>query len=327
MCTSKPMLVSVIAVLLFVLVPANLSADTKERFFQFGLFPPISSNGISSGKTVNSVSINLLGGYSAGTRAFELGGVWNASREYTKGLQIAGLLNYSANSCNSVQISGFGNIATSGKSPLQLSGLFNVAEHVNGLQLSALVNVAKTVNGVQFGLINYIEDGDSGVSIGLINIARHGGKYEFEVSFSDAINTLLSFRLGTDRFYTIFSGGANYFFSPPEYAVGLGFGTSIGWKKHWSNQIEIQAFGVSVGQKLSSEGGTANSLIQLRLPVCKEFARHFKIFVGPTVNLALQSNDVEGNALPSLAPWTMWSGQCGSMRAEGWVGLSAGLRF
>lgn len=145
--------------------------------------------------------------------------------------------------------------------------------------------------------------------------------------FVNAINTLLSFRLGTDRFYTIFSGGINYFLSPLEYAVGLGFGTSIGWKKHWSNQIEIQAFGVSVGQKLSSKAGTANSLIQLRLPVCKEFARHFKIFVGPTVNLALQSNDAEGNALPSLAPWTMWSGQCGSMRAEGWVGLSAGLRF
>lgn len=320
MCTSKPMLVSVIAVLLSVLVPANLSADTKERFFQFGLFPPISSNGISSGKTVNSVSINLLGGYSAGTRAFELGGVWNASMEYTKGLQIAGLLNYSANSCNSVQISGFGNIASSGKSPLQLSGLFNAAGHVNGLQLSALVNVAKTVNGVQFGLINYMEDGDSGVSIGLINIARHGGKYEFEVSFSDAINTLLSFRLGTDQFYTIFSGGANCFSSPVEYAVGLGFGTSIGWKKRWSNQIEIQAFSISQDRKFTNT--SVNSIIQLRLPVCKEFARHFKLFAGPAVNLALQ-----GTAAPSLAPWTTWSAQWKDMKAEGWIGLTAGLRF
>lgn len=253
--------------------------------------------------------------------------VWNASREYTKGVQIAGLLNYSANSCNSVQISGFGNIASSGKSPLQIAGIMNVADHVNGLQLSALVNVAKSVNGVQFGLINYMEDGESGVSIGLINVAKHGGKYEVEVSFSEAINTLLSFRLGTDRFYTIFSGGVNYFFSPLEYAVGLGFGTSVDWKKRWSNQIEIQAFGISNERKLSTGGDTVNSLIQLRLPVCKEFAGHFKIFVGPAVNLALQSNDAEGNALPSLSPWTMWSGQWGSMRAEGWVGLTAGLRF
>lgn len=287
-------MVYVMQALLLVLIPVNMFADTTERFFQFGLFPPISSNGTNSGNTVNSVSINLLGGNSAGTRAFELGSVWNASREYTKGVQIAGLLNYSANSCNSVQISGFGNIASSGKSPLQIAGIMNVADHVNGLQLSALVNVAKSVNGVQFGLINYMEDGESGLSIGLINVAKHG---------------------------------VNYFFSPLEYAVGLGFGTSVDWKKRWSNQIEIQAFGISNERKLSTGGDTVNSLIQLRLPVCKEFAGHFKIFVGPAVNLALQSNDAEGNALPSLAPWTMWSGQWGSMRAEGWVGLTAGLRF
>ena len=326
MKTSRSILVPVIAVLLSVLVPVNLSANAKERFFQFGLFPPISSNGTNSGKTVNSVSINLLGGYSAGTRIFELGGIWNASREYTKGLQIAGLLNYSANSCNSVQISGFGNIASAGKSPLQIAGLMNVGGHVNGLQLSALVNVAKSVNGVQIGLVNYMEDGEKGVSIGLINIAKHGGKYEFEVSFSDAINTLLSFRLGTDRFYTIFSGGVNYFFSPLEYAVGLGFGTSIDWKKRWSNQIEIQAFGISNEQKLTTNG-TINSIIQLRLPVCKEFAKHFKVFAGPAINLALQGTGTDGTALPSPAPWTMWKGQWKDMQAEGWIGLSAGLRF
>ena len=294
MKTSRSILVPVIAVLLSVLVPVNLSANAKERFFQFGLFPPISSNGTNSGKTVNSVSINLLGGYSAGTRIFELGGIWNASREYTKGLQIAGLM--------------------------------NVGGHVNGLQLSALVNVAKSVNGVQIGLVNYMGNGENGVSIGLINIAKHGGKYEFEVSFSDAINTLLSFRLGTDRFYTIFSGGVNYFFSPLEYAVGLGFGTSIDWKKRWSNQIEIQAFGISNEQKLTTNG-TINSIIQLRLPVCKEFAKHFKVFAGPAINLALQGTGTDGTALPSPAPWTMWKGQWEDMQAEGWIGLSAGLRF
>lgn len=67
-----------------------------------------------SGKIINAISLNLIGGYSAGNKIFELGGVWNASRDYTKGIQIAGLLNYSGNSDNTVQISGLGNIATSG---------------------------------------------------------------------------------------------------------------------------------------------------------------------------------------------------------------------
>ena len=35
-----------------------------------------------------------------------------------------------------------------------------------------------------------MEDGEAGVSIGLINVAKHGGKYEFEVSFSEVVNTM-----------------------------------------------------------------------------------------------------------------------------------------
>lgn len=311
--------------LLLVLIPANLFANENERLFQFGLFPPVSSNGLSSGKTVNAVSLNLIGGYSGGTKVFELGGLWNASRYYTKGLQIAGLLNYTWNSCNSVQISGFANVAANGKSPLQIGGLLNVADNVNGLQFSAFVNVAKTVNGVQFGLINYVEDGEKGVPIGLVNIAKHGGKYELEVSFSEAINAMVSFRLGTDRFYTIFSGGAVYFDSALEYALGLGFGTSMCWGKRWSNQVEIQAFGVSCEKRLFMEN-SVNSIIQLRLPVCKEFARHFKVFVGPTLNLGLQNVHVAG--MTNLSPWAMWKTSCNNKRySTGWVGLSAGLRF
>lgn len=312
----------IVLVLLLVQIPENLFANEKERLFQFGFFPPISSNGLNSAKIVNTISLNLIGGYSGGTKVFEMGGVWNVSLNYTKGLQVAGLLNYTGKSCNSVQTSGFANIAASGKSILQIAGLLNVADKVNGLQFSALVNVAKKMKGVQFGLINYVEDGGEGVSVGLVNIVKHGGKYELEVSFSEAINTIVSFRLGTDRFYTIFSGGLCYNYVS-EYAVGLGFGTSVKWKKRWSNQIEIQAFGVS-REKMFMES-SMNSIIQLRLPVCKEFAKHFKIFVGPTLNLELQSTDVEVNT--KLSPWTMWKKQWNQLQATGWAGLSAGLRF
>ena len=327
MKTSKSILSAVIMQLLLLsLTPADLAAEGKERFFHFGLFPPISSNGLGSGKTVNSISVNLIGGYNAGTRIFELGSVWNASKEFTAGVQIAGLLNYSGHSRNSVQISGMANIAASGDSPFQLAGLLNVGENVTGLQLSALVNVARTVKGVQFGLVNYMEDGEHGVSIGLINIARRGGKYEFEISVSDAVNTALSFRMGTDRFYTIFSGGVNYFFSDPEYAAGLGFGTDIKWGQgRWSNQVEIQAFGISHDRKFT--GDSVNSIIQLRLPVCVTIAKHFKVFAGPAVNLALRSTGTDGDAFRSLAPWTMWKAELGKLQAVSWIGFSAGLRF
>lgn len=314
-----------IQTLLLILVPVNIFAHENERFFQFGFFPPISSNGMNSAKTINAISVNLIGGYSAGNKIFELGGAWNASREYTKGMQIAGLLNYSGNSDNSVQISGLGNIAASGKSPLQIGGLFNVADRVNGVQLSGLVNVAKKVKGVQIGLINYMEDGEDGVSIGLVNVAKHGGKYELEVSFSEAVNTIFSFRLGTDRFYTIFSGGINYFFSPLEYAIGIGFGTSIDWRKSWSNQIEIHAFAISHEKEITTNNNSTNNIIQMRFPFCKEFGKHFKLFVGPTLNIGLQGTGIAESA--KLSPWAMWSSKWNSLDVSGWVGLSAGLRF
>lgn len=306
-------------------IPARLDARENERLFQFGLFPPVSSNGISSGRIVNSISFNLIGSYSAGNRIFELGSIWNASKGYTQGVQIAGMLNYTGDSRNSVQVSGLSNIAKSGNSILQLAGMLNIGENIRGLQISALLNVAKTVHGVQVGLINYMEDGDSGVSIGLVNIARHGGKYEFEVSFSETVNTAVSFRLGTDRFYTIFSGGINYFFSAVEYAVGLGFGTSVRLKKDWSSQAEIQVFGISSGQKITA--GSANSVIQLRLPVCKEFSKHFKVFFGPSLNLGLQGENAPGKVLDDMVPWTMWKARWNGMQAIGWAGLSAGFRF
>ena len=275
MNTAKAILFSLVRITLLIHLPTNLNAEENERWFQFGLFPPISSNGINSEKITTSVSINLIGGYNAGNKILELGSLWNASKRYTKGIQIAGIVNYTGCSHNAVQISSFANIAASGNSPLQFAGLLNIGQHISGLQTSALANVAKTVTGVQLGLINYMEDGDKGVSIGLINIAKHRGKYEFEVSFSESINTAISFKIGTDKFYTIFSGGINYFLSTIEYAAGLGFGTNINWKKRWSNQIEIQAFGISSGKKFTDN--SANSIIQLmdrlvgRLQILKIF--------------------------------------------------------
>lgn len=290
MRTLQLLSVYAVAAVLAVLAPANLSATGKERVFQFGLFPPVSSNGISSGETVNLVSINLIGGYNAGNRIFELGTVWNASREFTTGVQVAGLL--------------------------------NVGGDVAGVQISPLINVARSLKGVQIGLINYVGDAGKGVSIGLINIARHGGKYEFEISASEVVNAYVSFRFGTDRFYTILSGGVCSLYSQMEYAVGVGFGTSINWKKNWGSQIEILAFGLSRDRSLTDN--MSNSIVMLRLPVSKTFAKHFKIFFGPTINMGLQDIREQDS---QLAPWTMWTASFDGLHAAGWIGLAAGLRF
>ena len=92
MNTAKAILFSLVRITLLIHLP-NKSQQQKKMNdgFQFGLFPPISSNGINSEKITTSVSINLIGGYNAGNKILELGSLWNASKRYTKGIQIAGI--------------------------------------------------------------------------------------------------------------------------------------------------------------------------------------------------------------------------------------------
>jgi len=299
--------------------------ETRERDFQLSFITPLGTNGAQSHLTTNKVSFNILGGHSYGNTAFEFGGLYNVNLHLTKGFQFAGIANYSGDTRNAAQFAGITNMAADGSTPFQFAGIANVAEEVSGLQFAGIVNIAKKVKGVQFGLFNYADESE-GVSVGLINIVKHGGKHEFEVAFSEALNTAVSFKLGTDKLYTIFSGGINYLNSPVEYAVGLGFGTHIDWKKGWGNQIE------AIGYALTEQGefhGGVNMLTQLKYSVSKELAPHFKVFAGPVFNMTISDyvNPETGAIGSSLSPYSMCSNDNGSTRLNGWIGFSAGVRF
>lgn len=312
--------------LLCITVTGVFGQSQKERAVQLSLLSPLGTNGVESHMIINKVSLNILGGYSFGNTVFEFGGLYNVNTHQTKGFQFAGIVNYSGHTEKAAQFAGITNIAASGVTPFQFAGIANVADEVTGLQFSGLVNVAKRVKGVQFGLFNYAEVSD-GVSIGLINIVKKGGKQEFEVSFSEAINTAVSFKLGNDRFYTIFSAGMNYINSPVEYAIGLGLGTYIDWKKGWGNQIEAMGYSLSEQGSLKNDG--INMLTQLKLTLSKEFAPHFKVFAGPTINMTISDyvNPETGVIGSSLSPWSMWKNDSGSTRLNGWIGFTAGVRF
>lgn len=304
----------------------SMAQDNQERDFQISFISPFGTNGTQSHLTTNKISVNILGGYSYGNRIFEFGGLYNVNTNLTKGFQFAGMANYSGNTDNAAQFAGITNIASDGTTPFQFAGITNIANNVNGLQFAGVLNVAKHVKGVQFGLINYAEEND-GVSIGLINIVKKGGKQEFEVSFSETLNTAVSFKLGTDKFYTIFSGGVNYINNPVEYAAGLGFGTHIDWKKGWGNQIE--AMGYALTENGSFETDALNMLTQLKFTVSKQFAPHFKIFAGPVINMTISDyvNPETGAIGSSLSPWTMWENNSSTTRIKSWIGLTAGVRF
>lgn len=316
------------------------SEEGKERNFQLSFVSPVGTNGMSSGQITNKVSINIIGGHSYANKKFEFGSVYNINLNHTSGFQFAGVVNHTNESRNAAQFAGVSNISKSGNTPFQFAGILNVADNVSGLQFSGVanvadvvsglqfsgvVNVAKEVRGVQFGVINY-SDTCSGVPIGIFNIVKHGGKQELEVGLSDAFTTYASFKLGVDRLYTIFSAGVNYLYSEPIYGVGLGFGTDIPWKKAgWAHQIE------AIGYYITEDGkfrlGT-NVLAQVRFTFSKQIRKHFKVFAGPTFNLTVSDyvNAETGITGSTLKPYSIFHTD-GKTAVNGWIGITAGVRF
>ncbi len=179
--------------------------DTLYNDFQFSFLPFLGTNLKLSGVTVNDYSLNILAGYSLGTRKLEVGGLFNidrdsvkcvqvaglsnivggpvsgvqaaglfnVNRKSVKGVQLAGLINNNIDTSHAVELAGLMNVNVKNSTAPQIAGLLNVGVgNVKGLQLSGLLNVGvKEVNGVQIsGLVNYATI-LHGSQVGFLNIS------------------------------------------------------------------------------------------------------------------------------------------------------------
>jgi hypothetical protein len=165
----------------------NLGGFLGESPYQMSLIPGVGSQGMFSSQMVNRFSLNLIGGYSAGTEGFETAGIFNINQQHARGMQVAGIANLVGGEMNGfqvagiynnvfqivegVQIAGLYNSANSGSKGLQIAGLYNRSKIRAGNQIAGLVNTTKQSNGVQIaGLVNHTEkDGGILQIAGLIN--------------------------------------------------------------------------------------------------------------------------------------------------------------
>jgi hypothetical protein len=189
----------------------NLKNFITSRPFQVSVVPGVGTHGKLGGQVINNFSLNMFGGYTAGTNGLEIGGLFNIDKgnvQYVqaaglfnavggqvKGLQIAGINNTVLDSVKGVQAAGIGNLVKGKLTGLQIGGIYNhVADSVRGLQAAGIGNFArKKVSGVQIagimnfsnkstdglqvsGVINYSKR-LRGVQIGLINIADTSSGY------------------------------------------------------------------------------------------------------------------------------------------------------
>jgi len=158
--------------------------NTKERFssinldgyfakqpYQFSFLPGLGSKNRLKSQTINKFSFNLIGGYTAGVRGFELGTAFNIVQKDMQYVQIGGLFNIVGGSANGVQFAGVYNYVAKDVEGVQFAGVYNNAANVAGVQATGAVSwVRNELNGVQAsGILNKAYSGKGAQLAGFAN--------------------------------------------------------------------------------------------------------------------------------------------------------------
>ena len=154
----------------------NLNKFFTTRPYQVSFTPALGTHGKMSSQVVNNFSLNVIGGYTAGTNGVELGGVFNIDKKSVKYVQAAGVFNAVGGAVNGVQLAGVSNLVLDSVKGLQAAGVNNhVKGNMQGLQLAGVYNhVTKNVAGIQVaGVGNFVAQKTTGLQIaGVANFSR-----------------------------------------------------------------------------------------------------------------------------------------------------------
>ena len=116
--------------------------DTLYREFQFSIFPFVGTNHKLSGNVINDYSVNLYGGYSLGTKKFEIGGMFNIVRGDMDGAQFAGIFNSVGGKMNMMQMAGILNMNRDSVKGYQFAGMINLnGNSSNKFAMAGLLNL------------------------------------------------------------------------------------------------------------------------------------------------------------------------------------------
>ncbi|MEH0154365.1 hypothetical protein V6R21_09490 [Limibacter armeniacum] len=244
----KRFLISLSLLFIFTLGAAWAQQDSTKnyRVAQATILPPLSTDNLldlDPLTTTHSYSFNMFFGKTGGLKGMELGGVGNVILGKTEGVQFAGVFNYTGNELKGAQLAGGVNILNAEGKGAQIGGVNVAREELNGIQIG-VVNHGTTVKGVQFGLIN-IADSIKGAPIGLLSFIKSGYN-AFEVGSTEVFSGEVTYRLGADGFYNLFSLGFKSEDGYDRYGVGYGFGTQFRMGK--KNKIFLEGMAYQINE-------------------------------------------------------------------------------
>ena len=286
----------------------NLGQFFVSLPYQLSLTPGLGTHGRMAPQIINKVSINIVGGYTAGTNGLEMAGGFNISKqdvqyvqmaglfnvvsgamkgvqmagahnrveEEVRGVQASGITNIAKNYLRGAQLAGLGNHAPSGFSGAQVAGLYNTAgETAGGVQIAPF-NAAKHLKGVQIGVINRAVTSE-GLSIGLINLIKYGYSH-ISVGTGELSPAQVSWKTGNPKLYAVLSAGMGQSEEPERILVAWGMGTAWQFSSRTALQLEIMQ-----QSQLARELYDSPSSLRLQTPFNYFITPRFSLFGGPAL--------------------------------------------
>ncbi|HEV2483523.1 MAG TPA: hypothetical protein VGS79_27850 [Puia sp.] len=309
----------------------NLARFFTSSTSQVSLVPWVGTHGRLSGQVTNTYSLNLIGGYSAGVRDLEVGGVFNVDKKDVHNVQLAGVLNLVGGDVHGFQCAGIINYVVGQVRGVQLAAYSNVCrDTLHGVQLGTFVNRARYMAGVQIGLINFA-DTSTGVSIGLLSFVKHGGAHQLALSVSPVTGLTAEYRVGSQKLNSIFLLSYNPWSiqRPLFYGYGLGKGFPLG--NRWGIYAEVTEQ-EALGRQLTATGTKDNlaflGTIERVAPLLTyRIGKTVKFFAGPSLSVYTLEPKKQNDSHTLQLPDQSFYSSLGGGRSNVWFGLTAGISF
>ena len=331
---------SIFLSLLILVLSINTNAQENDKIknskAQITFAYPIASNGFHSLEYSNNFSFNILYGLNGGVNGTEIGSLLNYNKGKVKGFQLSGISNINTGNSTGFLLSGIANVCLDSTSGLLLSGLLNYSkQNGSGFQLSTVniaakefkgfqlgvFNAARKIKGIQLGVINFLHDGKDGLPIGLFSIVKNG-HFEFELTGGEVMYSNMTYKMGVERFYTIYKVGYSTYKNNSVYSTGIGFGGNITLSE--KQKISIDASTNSIIYNNDWEGDL-NLLNKLDVNYKYHFTKKLAVLIGPSFNAYTAGKKVNGEFGSLTIPYSVYSNEWTNSKLVMWVGFNAGL--
>lgn len=280
------------AVLILLILYSNFSAQeidsAKTRKVQITFAYPLGTNGKNSMEYSNNFSFNIIYGFNGGFNGVEIGSVLNYNKGDSRGFQV---------------------------------GTLNVNQgNFKGFQMGVL-NLTKKLNGVQLGVINIIGDPDQAIPIGLVNIVK-GGLYELEVTGGDLLYGNVNFKMGVEKFYTIYKIGYTMSKNNSIYSTGLGFGRNFQLSEKQKLSVDLSSSHLSLN---NSWKGSLNMLNKIDFNYQHKLSEKLSFLIGPSFNIYLTEEKLEGEYGTVKIPYSIYTEEWSNGKLWMWIGANVGV--